>query len=73
MAHHDSRNPRFDHSYVGHGWRGPIDFVNNVIYDWGSNSTYGGETDSESNVFHVNMMGNYYKAPSRTSGTVSWS
>lgn len=69
VAHHDSRNPRFDHSYVGRSWRGPIDFVNNVVYDWGSNSTYGGETDSESNVFHVNMMGNYYKAgPSTKSG-----
>ena len=70
IAHHDSRNPRFDHSYVGHGWRGPIDFVNNVVYDWGSNSTYGGETDSESNVFHINMMGNYYKAGPSTKSNV---
>lgn len=70
VAHHDSRNPRFDHSYVGRSWRGPIDFVNNVVYDWGSNSTYGGETDSESNVFHVNMMGNYYKAGPSTKSNV---
>ncbi|MCH5306910.1 MAG: pectate lyase [Prevotella sp.] len=61
LAHHDSRNPRFDHSYVGKGWRGPIDYVNNVVYNWGSNSTYGGETDSETDVFHINMIGNYYK------------
>ena len=66
LAHHDSRNPRFDHSYVGHSYRGPIDYVNNVVYNWGSNSTYGGETDSESNVFHINFVGNYYKAGPNT-------
>lgn len=61
LAHHDSRNPRFDHSYVGEKFRGPIEFVNNVVYNWGSNSTYGGETDSETDIFHINMIGNYYK------------
>ena len=61
LAHHDSRNPRFDHSYVGKTYRGPIDYVNNVVYNWGGNSTYGGESDSESNAFHINMVGNYYK------------
>ena len=61
LAHHDSRNPRFDHQYVGHTYLGPIDYVNNVVYDWGGNSTYGGETASESDLFHINMIGNYYK------------
>lgn len=70
LAHHDSRNPRFDHQYVGHEYLGPIDYINNVVYDWGGNSTYGGETASESKLFHINMMGNYYKAgPSTSSGS----
>ena len=29
IAHHDSRNPRFDHSYVDNTCFGPIDYVNN--------------------------------------------
>ena len=70
LAHHDSRNPRFDHQYVGHEFLGPIDYVNNVVYDWGGNSTYGGETAAEDKQFHINMMGNYYKAgPSTGSGS----
>lgn len=69
LAHHDSRNPRFDHQYVGHTCLGPIDYINNVVYNWGSNSTYGGETASESDLFHINMIGNYYKpGPSTESG-----
>ena len=69
LAHHDSRNPRFDHQYVGHEYLGPIDYINNVVYDWGGNSTYGGETASEDKLFHINMIGNYYKAgPSTSSG-----
>ena len=71
LAHHDSRNPRFDHSYVGASFRGPIDYVNNVVYNWGSNSTYGGETDSESNVFHINIVNNYYKAGPSTKSNVN--
>lgn len=70
LAHHDSRNPRFDHQYVGHTYLGPIDYINNVVYNWGSNSTYGGETASESDRFHINMIGNYYKpGPSTGSGS----
>ena len=70
LADHDSRNPRFDHHYVGGRFHGPIDYINNVVYNWGSNSTYGGEADIEDNVFHINMMGNYYKAgPSSSNKT----
>ena len=35
LAHHDSRNPRFDHDYVNSLCAGPIDYVNNVVYNWG--------------------------------------
>lgn len=59
LAHHDSRNPRFDHSYVNNKCFGPIDYVNNVVYNWGGNSTYGGEGYDQ--VRKINMVNNYYK------------
>ncbi len=61
LAHHDSRNPRFDHDYVS-TLKGPVDFVNNVIYNWGDNSSYGGESANETNTYkQYNIVGNYYK------------
>lgn len=54
LCHHDSRNPRFDHQYVS-TLRGPIDFVNNVIYNWGDNSAYGGEGRT------INFVNNWYQ------------
>ena len=65
LAHHDSRNPRFDHSYVNNTCFGPIDYVNNVVYNWGGNSTYGGEGYSQ--VRKINMVNNYYKYGPATS------
>lgn len=62
VADHDSRNPRFDHSYVGRAYLGPIDYENNVVYNWGGNSTYGGEAANVNNPFHINFVNNYYKA-----------
>ena len=65
LAHHDSRNPRFDHSYVNNKCFGPIDYVNNVVYNWGGNSTYGGEGYDQ--VRKINMVNNYYKFGPATS------
>lgn len=62
LADHDSRNPRFDHEYVAGSYRGPIDYFNNVVYNWGSNSTYGGEVKAGGAPFNINMQNNYYKA-----------
>lgn len=62
MAHHDSRNPRFDHPGVynntntADALRGAVDFRNNVIYNWGSDASYGGEAGT------FNIINNYYKA-----------
>jgi len=55
LAHHKSRNPRF------YGVRDGIvreraAMVNNVIYNWGDNSSYGGEGGQ------YNIINNYYKA-----------
>ncbi len=54
LAHHDSRNPRFDHPGVT-DIAGVIDFRNNVIYNWGNNSAYGGQCRQ------INIVNNYYK------------
>ena len=68
LAHHDSRNPRFDHDFVNTKCAGPIDYVNNVVYNWGGNSTYGGEgTNKGAGGRHVNMVNNYYKYGPATS------
>lgn len=59
LAHNDSRNPRLDHPNVYDKYlsthRGNVDYRNNVIYNWGGNSTYGGEGG------WWNIVGNYYK------------
>lgn len=68
LAHHDSRNPRFDHDFVNVKCAGPIDYVNNVIFNWGGNSAYGGEgTDKGAGGRHINMVNNYYKYGPATS------
>lgn len=65
LAHHDSRNPRFDHSYVNNKCFGPLDYVNNVVYNWGGNSSYGGEGIDQPR--QINMVNNYYKPGPATS------
>ena len=70
LAHHDSRNPRFDHDYVEDTHRGPLDFVNNVVYNWGGNSAYGGE--SVNTPRKINFVANYFKpGPATNSKVVS--
>ena len=71
LAHHDSRNPRLDHDYVS-TLKGPVSLVDNVIYNWGDNSTYGGESANDSNTYkQYNILNNYYKpGPATASGKV---
>lgn len=66
LAHHSSRNPRFDHPHVyeNHATvphRGVVDFRNNVVYDWGFNNSYGGEGYGAGKGAGINMIANYYK------------
>lgn len=70
IAHHSSRNPRFA---SGGGYN---DYRNNVLYNWGYNSCYGGEKlvkGKENGSFDINMVNNYYKpGPATQQGKVSY-
>ncbi len=56
LANHNSRNPRFSGSETTQNSKDElVDFRNNVIFNWGMNSSYGGETG------HYNVVNNYYK------------
>lgn len=64
LAHHNSRNPRLNGwkrsglSYkCGNTTEETVDFRNNVVYNWGGNSCYGGEAAGQ-----YNMINNYYKS-----------
>ncbi|MGG1553393.1 hypothetical protein [Paenibacillus ferrarius] len=69
IAHCESRNTRFA-SGCGH-----VDYRNNVIYNWGYNSAYGGEKEQPGNpkfgVSIINMVANYYKPGPATASNVS--
>lgn len=71
LAHHSSRNPRMA---SGSGY---TDFRNNVIYNWGYNSCYGGEKQQKNsdkfNFSEFNIVANYYKpGPATQPGKVSY-
>jgi hypothetical protein len=70
IAHHIGRNPRFASGC------GNTDYRNNVLYNWGSSSSYGGEKEQpgkpQFNFSNINMVANYYKpGPATAPGEVS--
>lgn len=65
FAHCTSRNPRFNGVRLGAD-KELADFRNNVIYNWGGNTIYGGEAGE------YNIVGNYYKYGPSTSKTVKY-
>ncbi|MFB6343709.1 polysaccharide lyase family 1 protein [Saccharicrinis sp. FJH62] len=73
LADHSSRNPRMA---SGSGF---TDYRNNVIYNWGYNSCYGGEAQQKGqdlekfNFSTFNIVANYYKpGPATQPGEVSY-
>jgi len=63
IANNNSRNPRFSGSKTTENSENEfVDFRNNVIYNWGENSIYGGEKGT------YNIVNNYFKSgPATTS------
>lgn len=61
LANHNSRNPRFDHPGIYDSleqmaeYRGGVEFVNNVVFNWNNHASYGGESGA------FNLINNYYK------------
>ncbi len=72
IAYHNSRNPRFNgYKRSGLDYTNPLtdevmDFRNNVIYGWGDNSSYGGESGK------YNIVNNYFKYGPGTKSTVRY-
>jgi len=70
LAHHSSRNPRMASGC------GNTDYRNNVIYNWGFESTYGAESQQRGNdkfnFANINVVANYYKpGPATLPGKMS--
>ena len=75
FAHHSSRNPRFNGAREKSApWEEIVDYRNNVIYNWGFNSVYGGEpSEIDGTKANTNMVSNYYKAgPGTNSGELEY-
>jgi pectate lyase len=67
LASHNSRMPRFSgSSTTPNSPNELVDFRNNVIYNWMSNNTYGGEKG------RYNVVGNYYKPGPSTKSKKLW-
>jgi hypothetical protein len=61
LAHHSSRNPRIEGDTANN-----VDLRNNVFYNWGFNSCYGGEKAT------VNIVNCYYKYGPATGSSVRY-
>ncbi|MBW6534033.1 MAG: pectate lyase [Mariniphaga sp.] len=67
ICDHTSRNPRFHGSrYNNNPDSEQVDFRNNVIYNWGHNSIYGGEEGN------YNIVNNYFKPGPATNKNVRY-
>ncbi|MBC3845008.1 pectate lyase [Winogradskyella echinorum] len=64
IVSNNSRNPRFSGSKTTENSENEfVDFRNNVIYNWGNNSIYGGEKGT------YNLINNYFKPGPATSSS----
>lgn len=74
LAHHTSRLPRFNGARYNESWDELVDHRNNVIYNWGFNSAYGGEpSELDGSIARINVVKNYYKAgPATRTGELQY-
>ncbi|WP_427874015.1 pectinesterase family protein [Flavobacterium sp. MMS24-S5] len=64
LANHDSRNPRLgEYANDIFAKTDLVDIRNNIIYNWGGNSCYGGDA------MNVNLVNNYWKPAPGTSNS----
>ena len=71
FAHNQSRSPRLNGARTDNETRVFIEFINNVIYNWGSSGgIYGADINVGSTRSHTaNYVGNYYKPGPATPST----
>jgi len=71
LAHNQSRSPRLNGARTNNEVKVFIEFMNNVVYNWGSSSApYGGDVNAGSERSHTaNFVGNYYKPGPATAST----
>ena len=71
FAHNQSRSPRINGARTDNETRVFIEFINNVIYNWGSSGgIYGADINVGSTRSHTaNYVGNYYKPGPATPST----
>lgn len=73
IAHHNSRNPRFNgFKRSGLDYTNPLDeerldYRNNVLYNWGDNCSYGGEAAGK-----YNIVNNYLKYGPGTKSSIRY-
>ncbi len=74
IAHHTSRNPRFNGNRFVTNATELTDHRNNVIYNWGFNSAYGGEpSDLDGIPASINVVNNYYRfGPATNNGSMKF-
>jgi hypothetical protein len=71
IMHNTSRNPRMQGARWYSNWEEHVDFRNNVIYNWASNSIYGGEpSEIDGSPVFINLVNNYYKYGPSTGNSV---
>jgi len=71
LAHNQSRSPRLNGARTNNEVKVFIEFMNNVVYNWGSSAApYGGDVNAGSERSHTaNFVGNYYKPGPATAST----
>lgn len=70
FAHNQSRSPRLNGARTDNEMHVFIEFLNNVVYNWGSSGApYGADVNAGNRSHTANFVGNYFKPGLATSST----